>query len=362
MSYLSFMRRWRTILLALLALSVFSVAAMQASAQAALLMEEPYGFFGALNPTGHNALYFQNICARTPTQLRRCEPGEMGSVIARYQGIGSYDWVAIPLLPYLYAVEQPSDVPARADRKTVDRLRDRYREAHLESLGHNLHRGNILRGGWTQLVGVAYERRIYALRFSTTPDQDDALIARLNSGPNRTRFNLLYSNCADFARVVLNTDFPGAFQRSIFPDAGMTTPKQLAWKLTRYARKHPEAHLTFFQIPQVPGYRRLSRSNKGVAESLITTAYAVPIAILNPWLAGGLFVDYLVRSHYRLVPKSVLVLSPNDLSRLTAPEEDPQNAGSTGVQAPRSAASAESEVEPDQAANPGLEEMKDSHE
>ena len=45
-----------------------------AKAQAALLMEEPYGFFGALNPTGHNAIYFQRICAETPVKLRRCGP------------------------------------------------------------------------------------------------------------------------------------------------------------------------------------------------------------------------------------------------------------------------------------------------
>ena len=35
-------------------------------AQAALLMEEPYGFFGTLNPTGHNAIYFERVCAETP--------------------------------------------------------------------------------------------------------------------------------------------------------------------------------------------------------------------------------------------------------------------------------------------------------
>ena len=91
----------------------------QGHAQAALLMEEPYGFFGALNPTGHNAIYFERICAETPVKLRRCQPGEMGAVIARYQGIDGYDWVAIPLLPYLYSVENPSDVPAHVDRDTV---------------------------------------------------------------------------------------------------------------------------------------------------------------------------------------------------------------------------------------------------
>jgi hypothetical protein len=346
----------------LLALAVLSTAGLRAHAQAALLMEEPYGFFGALNPTGHNAVYFQNICADTPTHLRRCDSGEMGSVIARYQGIDGYDWVAIPLLPYLYSVDDPSAVPERVDRETVDRLRSLYRERHIESLGANLQPGNIVHGGWTQLVGVAYERRIYALRFSTTPAQDDALIERLNSNPNRTRFNLLYSNCADFARVILNADFPGAFPRSIFPDAGMTTPKQLAWKLERYARKHPDTRLTICEIPQIPGYRRLSRSNKGVAESLITTAYAVPIAIANPYLAGGLFVDYLVRSRYHLVPRSVQVLSPSDLSRLTVLAVAPQNAASAGVQAPRSAVLSASEMPAAETVNLGLKEMKDSHE
>src|SRR5580692_4364519 len=77
----------------------------QGHAQAALLMEEPYGFFGAVNPTGHNAIYFERICADTPVKLRRCGPREPGAVIARYEGIDGYDWVAIPLIPYLYSVE-----------------------------------------------------------------------------------------------------------------------------------------------------------------------------------------------------------------------------------------------------------------
>src|ERR1017187_10047167 len=100
---------------------IFIVLAILSSprshSQAALLMEEPYGFFGTLNPTGHIAIYFGNICAETPVELRRCQPGELGAVIARYQGIRGYDWVAIPLIPYLYSVEDPSDVPDKVDRK-----------------------------------------------------------------------------------------------------------------------------------------------------------------------------------------------------------------------------------------------------
>jgi hypothetical protein len=90
-------------------------------------------------------------------------------------------------------------------------------------------------GGWTQLVGVSYERRIYAFRFETTEEQDDAFIAQMNAGQNRSHFHLLFNNCSDFARIMLNFYFPGTFRRSVFPDAGMTTPKQIAYKLERYA-------------------------------------------------------------------------------------------------------------------------------
>src|ERR1700751_3186072 len=54
-----------------------------ARASVALLMEEPYGDFGAFNPTGHAAVYLNHVCAETPTQLRMCRNGEDGVVIRR---------------------------------------------------------------------------------------------------------------------------------------------------------------------------------------------------------------------------------------------------------------------------------------
>jgi hypothetical protein len=306
----------------------------QGHAQAALLMEEPYGFFGALNPTGHNAIYFERICAETPVKLRRCQAGELGAVIARYQGIDGYDWVAMPLVPYLYSVENAADVPAHVDRNTVVKLRNRYREEHLTSLRVDLPAGNFIHGGWKQLLGAAYERRIFAFRFETTAEQDDALIEKLNAAPNRTRFNLLFNNCADFARVMLNEYFPRTFRRSIFPDAGMTTPKQITYKLVRFGRKKPGTELAVFMIPQIPGYRWRSHSTKTVDESVITTIYAIPIALMNPYIAGGLFVDYLVRGRYHLMPKNPTVLGPEDLTALTAPSSNQENSASAGKQAP----------------------------
>jgi hypothetical protein len=355
-------RRLRTSAFALMAMAVLAFFPALSRAQAALLMEEPYGFFGSVNPTGHNAIYFERICAETPVKLRRCEAGELGAVIARYKGIDGYDWVAIPLVPYLYSVEDASQVPARADRAGVHRLRSRYREAHLLGLGENLPAGSIMSDGWMQLVGVSYERRIYAFRFETSAEQDDDFIAYMNDRKNRSHFNLLFSNCSDFARFTLNFYFPGTFKRDIFPDAGMTTPKQLAYKLERYAAQHPETHLTIFEIPQIPGYRRLSRRNKSIAESLSTTSYAIPIALLNPYLAGGLFADYLVRGRHHLIPEHLQMLAPDNLLALTAQAGAVQNPDSAGAQVPSAAASGTAEVNATAPADSGLTETKVAHE
>ena len=356
------MRNLRTTALSLAALAVLAFSSLHSHAQAALLMEEPYGFFGALNPTGHNALYFGRICAETPTKLRRCQEGELGSVISRYQGIAGYDWIATPLIPYLYAVENASQVPSCVNRATVHRLRDRYRETHLLGLGGDLASGGFLRGGWTELVGVSYERRIYAFRFETSQEQDDALIVRLNAGRNRSRFNLLFNNCSDFARRILDSYFPGAFRRGIFPDAGMTTPKQITYKLVRYARKHPETQLAVLDIPQIPGYRRGSGSNKSIAESLSTTGYAIPIVLINPYLAGGLLADYLVRGRFHPVPRNPQLLAPDDLRELTASVPTAQNPGSAGAQAPGAANGGFAESPESITANSGLPEIKASNE
>ena len=305
----------------LLAITVVILASASARghAQAAMLMEEAYGFFGFLNPTGHDAMYFERICAETPMRVRRCAPGELGAVITRYQGIAHYDWLATPLIPYLYSVEVASDVPPRADHDQVIRLREKYHDPHLLILGKDVPRGGDRKRGWSQLVGAAYDRRIYAFRFATTEAQDDALIARLNDDANRSRFNLLYRNCADWTSSILNFYFPGTFHRSILPDGGITTPRQVAYKLMRYARKHPETHLTVFDIRKVPGNRRHSHANKSIAKSLITSGYVVPLFFLSPYIDAVIVVDYLGWGRFPLDLKQAQLLAPENMAPLTLP-------------------------------------------
>src|SRR5205807_8586792 len=108
-------------------ITLMMTCAAFAGSSATLLLEEPYGKLGFFTATGHAAVYLSGVCAETPVKLRACAPGETGIVLSRYDGVGGYDWVAIPLIPYLYAVERAQEVPLFADAKTTLFLRDQYR-------------------------------------------------------------------------------------------------------------------------------------------------------------------------------------------------------------------------------------------
>jgi hypothetical protein len=270
-----------------------------AHADAAFLMEEPYGTFGKYNPTGHAAVYLTGICAASPTQLRRCEAGEAGVVISRYHKIAGYDWLAIPLLPYLYAVDSVEEIPQQVEVQTVAGLRDAYRRSHLRQLAPDSPDGSAPEGEWTQLIGSAYDRKIYGFQIETTPQQDAAFIEAFNQRRNKTHFNIFWSNCADFSSNVLGFYAPHAVHRNFLADAGIMTPKQVAKSFVRYAHRHPADELSSFQIPQVPGSVRRSKPVKGVAESLLKSKkYLVPLAFLNPELTGGIAVIYFAKGRF----------------------------------------------------------------
>jgi hypothetical protein len=143
----------------------------------------------------------------------------------------------------------------------------------------------------------------------------------------------------------------------------MTTPKQITYKLVRYAKKHPDIHFEVYEIPQIPGYRRLSRTNKSISESLVTTVYAVPIALVNPYVAGGLFADYVMHGRYHLIPKNPEKLAPDDLAVLTVSGTGKENALTASEQVHSvAAASAVEDVGADAAENSGLKETVAAHE
>ena len=252
-----------------------------ASAQATLLLEEPYSYDGTFAGTGHAAVYLDRVCAETPTLLRRCGPGEQGVVISRYHHINGRDWVAVPLIPYLYAVENPGDIPLYADPKLVAFLRHKY-----------LQKMDVSGSDTYQIVGSAYDRTTYGFRIETTAEQDDELIRRLNSETNLEAYQLLKRNCADFVKQIVNFYYPHAVHRSVIGDIGVMTPKQAAKSLTHTAKHHPQMRLTTFIVPQVPGLKR-SKPVHGVIESLVLAKkYVTPVLLFHPVLVVGVETAY----------------------------------------------------------------------
>src|SRR6266700_2028301 len=270
------------------------VCSSLASASATLFLEEPYGKMGFFTATGHAAVYLSGVCADTPVVLRRCAPGETGIVLSRYDAVGGYDWVAIPLIPYLYAVERPEDVPLFADAKMALFLRDRYRRKYLEDVAPDAKNGETPGGNWYQLVGSSYDRTIYGFEIETTAAQDEALIRKYNSSSNRSHFHLVSNNCADFAKGVFNFYYPKSLHRSIVADVGMTTPKQMAKMLIKYRARHPELQFSRIVMPQVPGNMPPSSTIHGVVDAFFTSKkYIVPSAVVSPIFAGCLAVVYV---------------------------------------------------------------------
>jgi len=288
-----------------------------ARADATLFLGEPYGYDGALAGTGHASVYLSRVCAASPVVLRLCAPGETGIVLSRYRSIGGYDWIAIPLIPYLYAVEKQEDIPLFVDAKLLAFLRDRYRRDLLESLVPDLPDGGTPGGVWYELIGASYIRTIYAFEIATTPAQDAALIRKLNNRPNRQRWTLITANCADFARGVIDFYHPHAVHRSIVADLGVTTPKQLARTLSSYTRRHPELRTSRpsgYAIPQVPGTVPRSRPAHTVTECALTAKkYMLPLFALHPYIAGALVAGYVGHGRFNLSRNALILDSQQQL-------------------------------------------------
>jgi hypothetical protein len=297
---------------------------LQAGASATLLIEEPYGKLGFFAATGHAAVYLSGVCAQTPLILRPCAPGESGVVLSRYDGVRGYDWIAIPLVPYLYAVERPEDVPLYAATKTVAFLRDSYRRKHLEDVVPDLPNRQSPGGNWYELVGSSYDRTIYGFEIETSTEQDEALILKFNSSPNRSHFHLLTRNCADFVKDVINLYQPKALHRSYVADLGISTPKQMAKALVQFNAAYPELRLSRFIIPQVPGNIARSKAVHRVVGSFFESKkYIVPSAVVSPIFAGCVAAVYFGSGGGRFNPRhDAMIFVPGGEAELPLSREE----------------------------------------
>lgn len=144
-------------------LAVLCGFASYSSGSLTVLVGEPFGNFGTMMPVGHTAIYLDRVCADGPLRLRMCDADEpAGVVIARYHRIGVYDWMATPVMQFLYATDRVEDVLTYATPENVWALRQRYRRRYLSWLVPDGMEKAKATDEWWETAGVAYNRRVRA--------------------------------------------------------------------------------------------------------------------------------------------------------------------------------------------------------
>jgi hypothetical protein len=261
----------------------------QLRADVGLLLSEPTGQ-GAQRwtSTGHAAVYFSRICPASPVKLRLCGPGEPGSVFSNYSSFEEdqpYEWNVVPLNVFLYGVENERDQPLFASSELRRSLQQRFLERELLEVCTGPCTENR-RAHWRDMVAATFARDIYLFQVKTTLDQDLKLIAKYNTMANVDHYNGFTQNCADFARGVINTYFPGAARPDHLNDFGMTSPKAIAKSFSRYAKRHPELQFYVRRFSQVHGdFKRSGECRKGTEVAFRFKKWLFPMLLKSHELA-----------------------------------------------------------------------------
>ena len=317
----------RTLLLAGLLLPL-----QTAHAALTVLVGEPFGSFGTMMPNGHIAIYLDRVCADGPLKLRMCNAGEpAGVAIARLDAIGKVDWVASPILPFLYATTDPLQILLSTTEDNVRTLREQYREITLEALLPDGAEDAKSNADWWEMAGAAYSRRLWGYQIATTRAQDEALVATLNARANTHVYAVRTRNCADFAAAIVNFYYPHTVHRNHLADLGIMSPKQVAHSVYEYGEHHPEAELKVVEVPQVPGTLRRSRPARGGAEGFLKTKrYLLTLCVLQPEVVVGLLAAYLDNGRWAM-GRDAQVLTPGDILANEYPAASSAQAGLSGL-------------------------------
>lgn len=274
----------------------------RARADVSLLLYETVSGASRWYRFGHVAIHLSCVCADAENRLRLCQNGETGIVLSTYQNFGArenYEWLALPLWPSLYAVEDESKVPLYADEKVRALLVETYRRERLSNLVPTSANGQSPPGDWSRMLGAALSRNVYSFSAKTTPAQDAALVEEFNRAPNVNHFNFFGGNCSDFVKKTLNHYFPHSVRRDLFNDLGAMTPKAAAKSFARYAEAHPELDFRVTKYAQALGsIRRSSGAHHVIEEMLFSPKYVLPLVWFKTPVAVAFLSSYFVTGRF----------------------------------------------------------------
>ena len=305
-----------------------------ARADVSLFVLESVGVAGEFTGSGHTAVYFSNICADGPTRLRLCNEGESGAVVGAYPGMipnVAQEWIAVPVNAYLYGVDDLQNVPLYANGKVRSLLRDNYRKQQLRSLIPDNPDGTMPAGRWAAMLSMALNRDIYSFNLKTTREEDAKFLQSFNSMPPMKKFNSFSRNCADFTKKIMNSYFPGATQRDVINDFGITTPKALARSLTGYADSKHERLFHLTKYSQVHGTIWKSHDNRNFTEkALLSKKYIVPAVVFYPPIVAVFAGAYLTTGNYTVNETYEKYASP-EIARLNLEKRNIKASGKRGA-------------------------------
>ena len=308
------MKKWFLVILVTMFLAPVSVRA-----DVSFLLLESLGVPGEFTGSGHAAIYLSNICTDDGISLRPCRETESGVVISSYPNFvngSTYEWMAVPLVPFLYGVDDQSKVPIYANGEIRSFLREEYRREYLNTVVPAAPDGKMPGGKWQIMLGTAFNRDIYGFTVKTTPEEDIKFLQESNSKPNSGEFGTFNNNCADFARKTINRYFPGAARRDWLNDFGITTPKAIARSFFNYAKDRPERELSISRIPQVAGTMWRSFDNRNFTEKAYTSKkYLIPSILFKPELIAIFSATYLLTGRFN-VHKTYVKYANAEIARI----------------------------------------------
>lgn len=297
-------------------LTVF-IAPTNTYADVSLLIHEATGYSGEMTGAGHVTVYLSNVCTDAPLVLRLCRDDEpKGVVVASYPAFSKqntdYRWFAMPVLPYIYGVDSEKEIPLYANGKVRTLLREKNRAEYLSKI---IPRDELATeqpsGRWSGVIGAALNRDLYALTVKTTAEQDAKFLEKYNISPKGNDFNIMFKNCADFTRKVMNFYFPGSASRDFINDFGMTTPKALARSFNGYAAARPNLMFHITKYPQLDGTILRSFGNRNFTETAFTSrkyyiTQLLTMPTLLPMFAGTYYLTahFNINSAYKVNPSS----------------------------------------------------------
>lgn len=278
------------------------LAAPRLYADVGLILSEPTADGASIwTSAGHASVYLSRICPETPIKMRLCRAGEPGSVLTSYSTFGEdapYQWNIVSLNIFLYGVGDEKQRPLYAWPALRRQLQQRFQKKYLSEICTHPPCATLRKAHWQDMVAANFVREVYMFRVNTTLEQDMDLVAKFNTQPNQNRFNGLTHNCADFARDVLNTYFPGAAHADVINDFGFTSPKAISKSFSHYGQRHPELDFRVERFAQIPGhYRPSSDSRKGTEVAFRSKKWLFPMLLKSHEL--GLFAaSYLLTGRF----------------------------------------------------------------